>query len=76
MIPEIFYYPSFYAHVFNGLLLLGAIIIMLKHYQQIQSKPFNIIILLLLFSIAMGVHGLSHADLEKRLNFNPLISMT
>jgi len=65
--------PSFYAHIINGLLLLFSIIILYINYSKIsKEEPYKIIILILLFSIAIGVHGLSHLGLEKEYNFNPL----
>lgn len=65
--------PSFYAHAINGILLLFSIIILYINYSKIsKEEPYKIIILILLFSIAIGVHGLSHLGLEKEYNFNPL----
>lgn len=65
--------PSFYAHIINGLLLLFACIVLYKNYAKINSlEPYKIIILTLLFSISIGIHGLSHLGLEKIYNYNPL----
>lgn len=58
--------PSFYAHAFNGLLLLVALICFFKNYNYIiHLDKYKLIILILLFSIAVGIHGLSHLGLEK-----------
>jgi len=62
--------PSMYAHVLNGLLLLLALILLVKHYPAI--RPNERVAFALLFSIGIGVHGLSHLGLETVYQFNPL----
>jgi hypothetical protein len=65
--------PSFYAHAFNGILLLVAVICLLKNYNSIKTlDKYRVITLILLFSIAAGVHGISHLGLETKYNYNPL----
>lgn len=65
--------PSFYAHILNGILLFIAVIVLFKNYSKINKiDTYKIIILLLLFSIGIGIHGISHQGLEKNYNFNPL----
>lgn len=65
--------PSLYAHVINGILLLVAFILLLQNYRSIKNMDkYKLIILVLLFSIATGVHGLSHLGLEKNYGYNPL----
>jgi hypothetical protein len=62
--------PSFYAHVLNALLMLLAVMLLVKHYRTL--RPYETIVVALLFSIGMGVHGLSHLGLETAYGFNPL----
>jgi len=65
--------PSFYAHVINGILIFIAIIVLYKNYSKISRlEPYKLIILILVFSIGIGLHGLSHQGLEKNYKFNPL----
>jgi hypothetical protein len=65
--------PSFYAHVINGILLLVAFILLCQNYRSIiNMDKYRLILLVLLFSIATGVHGLSHLGLEKTYGYNPL----
>lgn len=65
--------PSFYSHILNGLLLLIAALLLIKNYSNIsKSEPYKLIVLSLLFSLAIGVHGLSHLGLEKIYNYNPV----
>ena len=66
--------PSFYAHVFNGLLLLVALLCLFKNYNSISHlDKYRLLVIILLFSIAIGVHGLSHLGLEKEYSYNPLL---
>jgi hypothetical protein len=65
--------PSLYAHIINGILLLVAFILLLQNYKSISHiNKYKLITLVLLFSIAIGVHGLSHLGLEKSYGYNPL----
>lgn len=66
------YYPSIMAHMLNGLLLFTAVVYVLFNLPKIQTlDTYNVLIVILLFSIAMGVHGLSHLFLEKEYNYVP-----
>ena len=68
---NIYYMPSFYAHIINGLILLFAFVLLYINYSKITKlEPYNIIILTLIFSISIGIHGLSHLGLEKVYNFH------
>ena len=62
--------PSFLAHILNGLLLAMGIILFLTNYKNISSD--NIVGLILLLSIAIGVHGIMHHYEEIHYGFNPL----
>jgi hypothetical protein len=65
--------PSLYAHVITGILLLVAFILLLQNYRFIKSiDKYRLILLVLLFSIATGVHGISHLGLERIYGYNPL----
>jgi len=66
--------PSYYAHMLCGLLLIIAFIIFCMNFSKIKNlEPYKFIILLLCFSIGLGIHGLSHLGLEKIYNYNPII---
>jgi hypothetical protein len=68
--------PSYYAHIINGLLLLFAFYLAYKNYSKIINlEPYSKIILLLLFSICVGIHGLSHLGLERNYQYNPIYTM-
>jgi len=70
---NVYLVPSFYAHIMNGLLLLISIIILYKNYTKIKVlEPYKLLILALVFSIAIGIHGLSHLGLENNYHYNPM----
>jgi predicted membrane protein len=57
----------------NGLLIFLAIILVIMNYSRIKNLNFaKIITLLLLFSMSIGIHGLSHLGLEKLYDYDPL----
>ena len=65
--------PSIYAHILHGLLLLFAFILLYKNFTKIKAlEPYKLIILTLLFSFGVGMHGLSHLGLEQKYKYNPL----
>lgn len=65
--------PSFYAHVINCISLLFAFVILYRNYTNIIIlEPFQLIMLILLFSISIGIHSLSHLGLEKGYGYNPM----
>lgn len=62
--------PSFFALVFSGLSIGIALILFALSYEKISSE--TIIRIILLFSIAVGIHGLLHFVYELHYGFNPL----
>lgn len=62
--------PSFLAHIGNALFLLLAAVLFFQNYAGI--KKTDMVMLALLASIAIGIHGLSHLGLERIYGFNPL----
>jgi len=65
--------PSFYAHIINGLLLLTAFVVLSRNYKTLRdAEPYKLVMLILVLSLAIGLHGLSHMGLEKIYNYNPI----
>jgi hypothetical protein len=67
--------PSVYAHIFNGILLFIALIVIALNYSKLkkyEGYPGSTAILILLLSIAVGVHGISHLGLERVYGYNPI----
>ena len=66
------FYPSIMAHMMNGLFLLTALVVAIYSYSKLRTlDSYHILVLILLASVAIGVHGLSHAALEKQYRFVP-----
>ena len=63
--------PSIYAHMIGGLLMLFSFLFALTIFTTIR-EPYKIVCILLMFSIAITLHGLSHLGLEMAYNYNPL----
>jgi uncharacterized membrane protein len=67
--------PSFYANGMNGLLLFIALIIIVLNYSKftrLEAYPGRTLYLILLLSIAVGIHGISHLGLERIYGYNPI----
>jgi len=63
--------PSIMAHALNGLLMLAAVIVAYINISVLRRlEPFKIVMILLVFSIAIGIHGLSHLGLESVYGLN------
>ena len=62
--------PSFYAHAFNGILLLISLILIITNINKInQFDLYKKIMLLLVFTLVVGIHGLSHLGQESEYNY-------
>jgi hypothetical protein len=67
---QAFTHPSFYAHILNGLLFFFAVILVIQSYRLIrQMSVYHQLVLILLFAVVIGIHGLSHLGLEKVYGF-------
>lgn len=73
MLDNIFYAPSFYSHILNSFFMVIALVILYKNYASIRiHTPYQLVILSLLISITLGIHGISHLGLEKIYDFYPI----
>ena len=65
--------PSIYAHTLGGGMLLLALALAIVNFSDIQKlAPNKLITIILLGSIAMSIHGISHIGLESVYQYNPL----
>jgi len=72
MLSDILIAPSVMSLAITGLLLLCVFIIVIKNFTELKSlNLFRKILLLCLFAIAIGSHGLIHLGVEKEYNLNP-----
>jgi len=62
--------PSFISQILNGLLLALGLILFVLNCKTISSE--SMIGLILLMSVAVGVHGILHHYEEIYYKFNPL----
>jgi hypothetical protein len=73
MNPEVFLSLSFYSHIVHIIFVILALFFVVFNFSYLEKMmPEKKINTLLLFSIAAGVHGLSHIGLESVYNYNPL----
>jgi hypothetical protein len=73
MEKKIYQAPSFYAHIINGLLLFFSFILVYVNYSTIRNlDPIYLLIIILMISISIGIHGLGHLGLEKVYGYNPI----
>ena len=61
------FYPSIAAHIIQGLLLLVSIVAIALNVKALDT--YRGLVILLLVTICVGVHGISHLGLEKEYNF-------
>jgi hypothetical protein len=70
---KILFVPSFYAHILSSFLILVSVILLYKNYSKIMNlEPYQLIMIILVFSISIGIHSISHLGLEKLYDFNPI----
>ena len=73
---SIFTKPSYYASAINGFTVFVALILIFSNYSSLKKMdPFRIIILVILFGLLIGMHGLMHLGLENSYNYNPMEQM-
>ena len=65
-------YPSILAHIAGGIVLVFSVIVLIVYFPKILSLDvYRILILIMVFSIAISVHGISHLGLEKEYEYSP-----
>jgi len=65
--------PSTYAHILGTIILLIVFILFIWNWSEIKRlDTYQILTLLLLISITITLHGLSHLGMEKVYGYNPL----
>lgn len=65
--------PSFYSLPITGILILLVFIKIIFNWDNFkQLLMSDYLVVLLLLTIALGIHGLLHLGLEVYYNFNPM----
>jgi len=68
MIPA----PSIMAHALNGLLMFAAVVVAYMNFRVLYKlDPYKKVMILLVFSVAIGIHAISHLGLESVYGLNP-----
>lgn len=71
--------PSYIALGISGIILSIFLFIILKdlyYNKQYDTQNYQMLMLIIMSSIAVGVHGLGHAYAEVNYNFDPLNNNT
>ena len=64
--------PSMMAHALNGLLMFAAVVVAYMNFRVLYKlDPYKKVMILLVFSVAIGIHALSHLGLETVYGLNP-----
>ena len=64
--------PSIMAHALNGVLMFAAVVVAYMNFRILYKlDPYKKVMILLVFSVAIGIHALSHLGLESVYGFNP-----
>ena len=64
--------PSMMAHALNGLLMFAAVVVAYMNFRVLYKlDPYKKVMILLVFSVAMGIHAISHLGLEFVYGLNP-----
>ncbi len=65
--------PSYYSLVITGILILLVFIKIIFNWSEFEQLAMSdYLIILLLLTIGLGIHGLLHLGLEVHYNYNPL----
>jgi len=61
-------YPSIYAHILSGTLVFTVLIFVFWNIGKLQNIDlYRKLVIMLLISISIGIHGLSHFELEHKV---------
>ena len=64
------YPPSILSHMLNGLFMLLSFLFVIIYFSKLQGlDAYRMLVLILLFSLVLGVHGISHLGLEREYGF-------
>jgi hypothetical protein len=68
--------PSVYAHILSGVFVFTALLFVIWNITKLQGVDvYKKMIMLLLISISIGVHGLSHLGIEQTYHYYPVQTM-
>lgn len=60
------------AHALNGILMFVAVVVAYMNFRVLNNlDPYKKVMILLVFSVAIGIHAMSHLGLESVYGLNP-----
>ena len=66
--------PLVFTHVLSALLMVYALYIGITCYAKLcRLEVYNMLVLVLLASIVLGVHGISHIEMKKIYGYTMLL---
>lgn len=66
--------PSLLAHMFSGILMGIALYIVVTCFSTLRKlDTYRVLVLTLLFSIVIGIHGISHLGLKREYAYSMLL---
>ena len=66
--------PSLLAHMFSGILMAIALYIVVTCFGSLRKlDTYRTLVLVLLFSIVVGIHGISHLGLKNAYGYSMLL---
>jgi len=69
--------PSIYAHIAGAIILAIGIVHIVYHFAKLKSRdPYQIVVLILISSIVITLHGISHMGIEYMYGYNPSYLIT
>ena len=72
-----YFRPSIITHTIHGILAMIAVVLLLAFSYKLQTlDAYRILVLLLLFSATIGIHGISHLGLEREYGYSPYSWLT
>lgn len=65
-------YPSIITHTLNGFFLILSFLFVLIYFSKLQNlDAYRMLVIILLFSLVLGVHAISHLGLEREYGYSP-----
>lgn len=60
--------PSIYAHIVSAFFILVVVFMMITNYSEAKFSTYETIMLLINFGILVGIHSITHYNLEQYMD--------
>jgi len=68
--------PTIYAHIVGAIILAISIVHIISFFKIKSKDPYQIVVLILISSIVITLHGISHMGIEYMYGYNPSYLIT